>query len=213
MSDSSLTQDESPVKRGPGRPRHADTEERAYRAVLELFGQKGFDGMSLDAVAQTAGVGKSSIYLRWKNKRELLLEAIKDMESHHVYPDDEGLGIRDYLISYGRGRAQLYLGEYGAAMVSLISASYVHPAEFQDLLAESISRGVLQAVDRIARAVDDGELPAGLAATDLLSALEGAIFFRLFIYRQDPSTEPLSAANLDATINRLVDVLLAGLTS
>lgn len=29
------------VRRGPGRPRHADTEERAYRSVLELFGQKG----------------------------------------------------------------------------------------------------------------------------------------------------------------------------
>lgn len=116
MSDPSLMHDAESAKRGPGRPRHADTEERAYRAVLELFGQKGFDGMSLDAVAKSAGVGKSSIYLRWKNKRKLLLEAIKDMEAHHVYPDDEGLGIRDYLISYGRGRAQLYLGEYGPAM-------------------------------------------------------------------------------------------------
>ncbi len=201
-----------PTRRGPGRPRHADTEARAYRAVLELFGQKGWSSLSLDAVAQRAGVGKSSIYLRWKDKGELLLDAMRDMESHHVYPDQEGLGVRDYLLAYAHGRADLYLGEYGAALVSLMSAAFSHPDEFHDLMAESINNGILQAVGRIDKAIGDGELREDTSATDLLSALEGGIFFRMFIYRQGMTAEDRAAA-LDDAVTDLVDMVLASVTT
>src|SRR4051794_13301982 len=152
--------EQSPVRRGPGRPRHADTEARAYRAVLELFGRRGWAGLSLDGVATHAGIGKSSIYLRWKDKRDLLLDALRDLESHLTVPVDiAGVTLRDHLVAHARARAELYLGEHGPALSHLYSAAQANPVEFEEIRQERISRGLLVLTDRIEKAVDEGELP------------------------------------------------------
>lgn len=66
--------------RALGRPRQTDIEPRSYVAVVDLSSQHGWAGLSLDAVATRAGMGKSTIYLRWKSKRDLLLEAVRYFE-------------------------------------------------------------------------------------------------------------------------------------
>jgi len=70
--------DEPPeVRRGPGRPRDPDLEERALEATLAVFGEKGWTGLTIEEVSTRARVGKSSIYLRWKDKETLLAAALR----------------------------------------------------------------------------------------------------------------------------------------
>ena len=47
------------------------------KATVELFAEEGFDGMSIEAVANQAGVGKTAIYRRWSSKEALVLDALK----------------------------------------------------------------------------------------------------------------------------------------
>ncbi|MPV37416.1 TetR/AcrR family transcriptional regulator [Georgenia subflava] len=197
----------TPVRRGPGRPRHADTEERAYRAVLELFGQRGWAGLSLDGVATHAGIGKSSIYLRWKDKRDLLLDALRDLEAHYVTPEEtEGMTLREYLVAHAEARANLYLGEYGPAVSHLHSAALANPEEFHEIRQESISRGVLSLHGRIERAISSGELPADTSAHHLLDAIEGAILIHVLV-SSPKRTEDLKAGIHDY-VRTLVDLQL-----
>jgi AcrR family transcriptional regulator len=198
-----------PVRRGPGRPRHADTEERAFRAVLELFGQKGWSGLSLDGVATHAGIGKSSIYLRWKDKRDLLLDAIRHLEAHNVTPAGEDLDIREYLNQHACARAEFFLGEYGPAMAHMFSAAVVNPEEFKEIREENISRGVLALAGRIEKAIADGELPPGTSVHHLLDAIEGAIFVHMLISSSRSSREELEAGLKDY-VRELVDIQLRG---
>jgi AcrR family transcriptional regulator len=68
--------------RAPGRPRSAASHEAILRATLDLLGEKGLAGMSMDAVAARAGVSKATIYRRWKSKEEMvgaLLDQIADV--------------------------------------------------------------------------------------------------------------------------------------
>lgn len=205
-----LSDDSRPARRGPGRPRHADTEERAYRSALELFGQRGWAGLSLDAVAQHAGVGKSSIYLRWKDKRELLLDAVHDFETRHVNPADPSLPIRDYLVEYAVARAALFLGKQGATMAAIISAAVANPDEYADIQNESLNRGVLALMGRLEQAVAEGEMPIGTSAAQFLEALEGAIVFHTIIAPGRPSKDQI-AETLPQYVTELVDWLLRGL--
>ncbi|MGH8976726.1 MAG: helix-turn-helix domain-containing protein, partial [Acidimicrobiia bacterium] len=47
----------TPVEaRRPGRPRSIDCDRAILRAAIEEYGQRGFEGMSVDAVATRAGV-------------------------------------------------------------------------------------------------------------------------------------------------------------
>ena len=177
-------------RRGPGRPRHADTEDRAYRAVLELFGQRGWSGVSLDAVASHAGIGKSSIYLRWKDKHALLLDAVRHLEVGHVNPTP-GLGIRDYLIAHARARAELMLGPHGPMIANVVSAAMANPAEFAEIRDESISQEVLALVARVDRAIADGELPPSTSTSPVVDAIEGTVYFHFLMARAGAPREEL----------------------
>ncbi|MFG2586112.1 TetR/AcrR family transcriptional regulator [Streptomyces malaysiensis] len=59
-----------------GRPREADLDQRILVATLELLARLGYEGTSIAAVAETVGVSKPTIYLRWASKEELITTAV-----------------------------------------------------------------------------------------------------------------------------------------
>ncbi len=65
----------SPDTRPPGRPR----SERAHQAILdaanEILEERGFVDLTIDEIAQRAGVSKTTIYRRWPTKGTLVFEA------------------------------------------------------------------------------------------------------------------------------------------
>src|SRR6204780_2920407 len=83
--------------RRPGRPRSEQAEQAIIEATLDLFGEQGFEGVCVEAVAARAGVGKATIYRRWPNKEELLLAALGSMKS--PIPELEGVSARDDLVA------------------------------------------------------------------------------------------------------------------
>ncbi|WP_277676165.1 helix-turn-helix domain-containing protein [Saccharopolyspora rectivirgula] len=51
-----------------GRPRDQEVDRKIAEAAILLFGERGWAGFSVEAVAKRAGVGKASIHLRWSSK-------------------------------------------------------------------------------------------------------------------------------------------------
>ena len=74
------------TSRRPGRPRSEQAEQAIIEATLDLFAERGFEGVCVEAVAARAGVGKATIYRRWPNKEELLLAALGSMKSPFPEP-------------------------------------------------------------------------------------------------------------------------------
>jgi AcrR family transcriptional regulator len=85
-----------PVRR-PGRPRSEAAEQAIIEATLDVFAEKGFEGVCVELVAARAGVGKATIYRRWPNKEELLLAALGSLKS--PYPEPKGVSVRDDLLA------------------------------------------------------------------------------------------------------------------
>ncbi|MCJ2062139.1 TetR/AcrR family transcriptional regulator [Methylobacterium sp. J-088] len=69
-------------KRGSGgRPTREEAARREARIVevaTRLFIERGFDGTSIDAVAEAAGVSKPTLYARYQDKRELFEAVLQD---------------------------------------------------------------------------------------------------------------------------------------
>src|SRR4051812_27075223 len=87
--------------RPPGRPR----SERAARAIIDatlalLAEEGGVTGVSIEAVAARAGVGKTTIYRRWPNKEALIIDALADLKE--PFPAPRGESARDDLIAIAR---------------------------------------------------------------------------------------------------------------
>jgi AcrR family transcriptional regulator len=75
--------------RRPGRPRSEQAEQAIIDAALELFGERGVDGVCVEAVAARAGVGKATIYRRWSSKEDLLIAALGSMKEPLPQPRGE----------------------------------------------------------------------------------------------------------------------------
>jgi AcrR family transcriptional regulator len=61
---------------GRGRPRDAGVEGRVLQAAMTEMRARGYDGLSVDRVAERAGVAKTTIYRRWPTKAELVIAMI-----------------------------------------------------------------------------------------------------------------------------------------
>ncbi len=83
--------------RRPGRPRSERAEQAIIEATLQLFAEKGPDGLCVEAVAARAGVGKATVYRRWHNKEDLLLAALGSLKS--PLPQADTGSVRDDLIA------------------------------------------------------------------------------------------------------------------
>jgi AcrR family transcriptional regulator len=73
--------------RRPGRPRSPEAHAAILRATLELALEGGLRGLSMEAIAARAGVGKATIYRRWKSKEELFAEAVQQIAVAPEVPD------------------------------------------------------------------------------------------------------------------------------
>jgi AcrR family transcriptional regulator len=73
--------------RRPGRPRSPEAHAAILRAALELALEGGLRGLSMEAIAARAGVGKATIYRRWKSKEALFVEAVQQMARTPEIPD------------------------------------------------------------------------------------------------------------------------------
>ena len=60
-----------------GRPRSKELDASILTATLELASEVGINGMSMDELAQRAGVSKASIYRRWPSKELLVIDALR----------------------------------------------------------------------------------------------------------------------------------------
>src|SRR5712671_7983767 len=72
---------ERPVRRGAGgRPTREEALRRDARLLdvaTTLFMERGFDGTSIDAVAEAAGVSKPTVYARYRDKRDLFAAVLR----------------------------------------------------------------------------------------------------------------------------------------
>ena len=89
-----------------GRPTQLDTirkSETVLEVATDLFVERGFNGTTMEAVAQAANLGKQALYMRFPDKESLftaVIERLKDDEVfQHLQPQDdlpaaEGLRLR-----------------------------------------------------------------------------------------------------------------------
>jgi AcrR family transcriptional regulator len=188
--------------RKPGRPRSEQAEQAIIDAALELFAERGVEGVCVEAVAAKAGVGKATIYRRWPSKEELLIAALGSLKS--PMPDPQGATVREDLVEmvdvmvrdaadprYARQFAMLHgEGENYPKLMARYYETIVQPR-----------REVIKAALR--RGIDRGELRADLDVDVAMLSLTGTVMAR---GKHDPTpASPGFAA-------RVVDELLAGMT-
>jgi AcrR family transcriptional regulator len=183
-----------------GRPRSAEAHAGILDAAIALTREVGFDALAMDAIAARAGVGKATVYRRWKTKESLIAEALERLVRSTSVPDT-GDVERD-LIKLVQGNATMHRDPATGMLFSgLVAAMARSPAIANAVRSGFIAtrRNAMRQV--IARGIARGELARGTDIELALDMLSGPLIYRTLI----------SGASIDARmVNRLVRTVLRG---
>jgi AcrR family transcriptional regulator len=139
-----------------GRPRDPDAEPRIRRYAVQLLLERGFDGMTVDDVAEAAGVGKATIYRRWASKEQLANDALADMFDVEIPDADTGSIAGDLRQVYRDALAFVNSAE-GVALVRLAVTEMNRDEQFAVFYRNFLERRVDQTEAALKRARARGE--------------------------------------------------------
>ena len=195
---------EAAETRRPGRPRSPEAHAAILRAALELAVEGGLRGLSMEAIAARAGVGKATIYRRWKSKEELFVEAIASIALNPEVPDTGS--VRGDFEAASRAAVGRMAPEAFRVLPRLMADAADDP-ELLEALHEALVRPRRAAIGTVLRrGVERGELRADIDVDLISDMLIGPLIARVLLSGGDPHA-------LDGLPMRVYDALAAGIAA
>lgn len=180
-------------------PRVRRTCNTVLRAAHRLLVEEGFDGVTFARISRDTGVSRTTLYRHWNSPADLVGEAwaaaaptIQLVETADVRSDLVGI--------FGDLRDMVESAPMRRVLPSVIEAAAGDPdvARMHTTFVADRRRPI---VERLKRAVTDGELRADADCELLADLLAGPIFYRRLLRH---------VATTDDDLGRLVDAALAG---
>ncbi|WP_320775912.1 TetR/AcrR family transcriptional regulator [Streptomyces sp. CRN 30] len=180
----------------PRRGRHRDPQAHAavLRATRELVAELGYHRVTMERIAERAGVARMTLYRWWPNKAAVVTEAVADRLAPEPLPDTGS--TRTDAIAYlgGLVRTLTLLGDPSVVAGALVEQGEAGRAGLRDLLAARLEPGG-RLLDR---GVERGELPTGLRTVTVIDSWIGFVLYRVVFAERVPD---------EAEVVALVDLL------
>jgi AcrR family transcriptional regulator len=161
-----------------GRQRSVESECAILAATLHLLKQKPLREITIEAIAQKAGVGKATIYKWWPSKAYVALDAVLGHMKATVAAPDTGSAKQDFTEQL-KSLVRFYNSRVGQIFKQFIAEGQCDP-EFSKLFRERVlapRREVARAMWQ--RGVDRGEITSDLECEIVLDMVYGPSIFRL----------------------------------
>ena len=197
--------------RKPGRPRSAQAHKAIIDATLELLAEEGFQGLSIEAVAAKAGVGKTTIYRRWASKEELVMEALR-----HVQIDvpmiDTG-NFRNDLTAILKMVYEGFMAQpypfLGKLLLKFIGEYQTNPEIFQDALTQLIFPRFQRFIHRVEMAQAREEIRGDIDPKVVMGLVAGSLYFHWFF---ELNLVPTSSTTSQTDwIEQVIDAIMRGI--
>ncbi|MEU2504743.1 TetR/AcrR family transcriptional regulator [Streptomyces sp. NPDC007863] len=191
-----------------GRPRSTEADEAILEATRAALVELGWSKLTMGDVATRAGVAKTTLYRRWANKNELVVDAVAVLFDELELPDLGSLqaDIAHVVLQFA---TLLERPETQTALMAVVAESTRDVPLRERIRASIVDRQKRLVLDGRRRAQERGELPADPdpvtvdAIDDLIfDVVAGAVVHRALV-----SAEPVDAAWVD----RLSALLMGGL--
>lgn len=193
----------TPTPRPGGRS--ARVRADVVAATLAEVTEKGYDGLTVEAVATRSGVHKATLYRRWGGVDGLVAEALT-ASADQPWPLPDTGDLREDLRRITREVFDVFTDpELGPTPTALISAAQRSDVGAAALRAFFAARH-RQAAEVAERAAARGELPARTDGAEVVRAATAPLYYRLFV-----TGEPLDARTAERAADAAALAARAGL--
>ena len=167
----------------------AAAHEKVIEAAIQLIGERGIEGASMDAIAQLSGVSKATVYKHWKDKDALCIDVVNRLR---VAPPEfrSGDTRRDLLALLNHVARANKPGRLLKIFPRIIGYAAANPKFARAFRQSSIGPTETQVVRILNEAMAKGELPPDTDLDVSISLLFGPILHRKLMGGKVPPKLP-----------------------
>lgn len=167
-------------ERTGGRPRSPKAHRAILDSTLALLAEFGFERMSIEAIATHAGVGKTTIYRRWKTKEDLVVDALSSVKATSAVPDTGDLRTDVALLA--EAFAATVRDPLGRRVITLIIDTLTNNPALAERYWErfgALKNDALRTV--LTRAQERGQLHPDANLDVILDLVSGYVLYQLLV--------------------------------
>jgi AcrR family transcriptional regulator len=191
------------TRRKRGRPRDPEADGRILAAASSLILLRGYESMTVDEVASSAGVGKATVYRRWSRKEDLAVAAMEQLYRDEMPPPNTGT-IRGDLMAMYASVLTFVNSPAGTDYVRTTVKESMRDDRIAALYRQANDRAEQSALQVFQRAIDRGEVRADIHLGAAVQFLGGMVALRAVAGHEMPAPDEL---------DQLVDFVLHGIAS
>ncbi|MEZ7822741.1 MAG: TetR/AcrR family transcriptional regulator, partial [Candidatus Nanopelagicales bacterium] len=151
-----------PESKVRGRPRSEDIDLVIVESVLDIIAEDGISKVTMEGVAQRAGVSKASLYRRFPTKSDMAQAAVERMRQESPIIPSEGSAYERLLYLMEGTRAGIQKTRYGRIMLAVISTSHEHPELAQLVYNRILQPRRMRVREILEQGIEAGEFPSTL---------------------------------------------------
>lgn len=172
----------------PGRRRSESSRQQIIEATLQGLMEMGFSALTVESIANRAGVSKATIYRWWPNKAWLVMEVLRELSTTHLDQPQPG-GLRQALLHKAEQWNLFCQSSAGLAFQAVL-----HETSRDPELSQAYLEGYLEPRRQRSRALfveaqARGELDPSADPEEMIDALYGPLYYRQIVRKQAPCLE------------------------
>jgi AcrR family transcriptional regulator len=186
-----------------GRPRSEKARRAILQAAADLLLDQGGGRVSMDALADRAGVSKATIYRWWPSKERLALEALVEWAAVGSPPRDTGTLRGDLLALVRPWVREIRRRQFGRVIAAMITEGQSDPEFAADYRRHFVDQRREPMHAAFTRAIDRGEAPADIDIDVALDLVYGPLYHRL-LHGHAPLTDGFAQQVVDLALNGIL---------
>jgi AcrR family transcriptional regulator len=167
-------------RRLPGRPRSEQARLAILRSTLKILAHSGFSELTIEDVAERAGVGKATVYRWWPNKGALIADAFASSTTPTLHFPDTGSVYTD-MSRQMRQLVKVFTGPRGRIVSAILAAGQSDKDSIRAFRERFLFPRRQEAYTTLRKAIRRGELRRDIDPDLLLDSLYGPIYMRFLI--------------------------------
>jgi AcrR family transcriptional regulator len=154
-------------------------EEAVFEAALGLLATRDYRHISMETLAERAGVSRTTIYRRWPSKAAVVAAAVSSLYLHRVEVPDTGSLSEDLVALVSESYRVMADGD-GRVLEQLVRQSGQNP-ELVEVVRSILYARRRMSATTLNRAIARGEMTPDVDQDLLLDLLLGPLWFRLLV--------------------------------
>jgi AcrR family transcriptional regulator len=178
-SDSAASPGPSDRRGRRGRPRSDSTDRRILDAARRILAEESFSDLRIEHVAARAGVGKATIYRRWRSKEELAQAVLSELAGPHIAIAATGDTREEMLLAVVNPMRAITDSPFGEVIRSLLSQIATNPLLGDPFRATVVEARRSETEQVIERGIARGDLRPDVDPHLATELLVGPVYFRV----------------------------------